>query len=583
MDRRSFLTATFAGIGGIAASSIGLSATAPSAQADEWREAIASGESGHVDAVWSFMTPPPVPTEDQVEEVVDCDIVVMGAGVCGLPAAMRAADLGANVHVIEKSTTYGNKRFGSCAFNAQFQKDAGIMFDRESYMRDAWAVSGGFQARLDMYGMFFDYSGPVFDWLKPRLETQGVTLAAVPQSTVTEEIDGVVWNTGVLPDQFWTGYAGYLDYAYTDPEATGYPEWTKAMADYAEEAGAVFHYNMPGKQLITDDDGNVVGIYAYNNYTGKYVRFNASKGVLLASGGIEGDKEMVQRYCPIVLERTCDWSMIELKNTGDAQKMALWIGADHDDVCLWGAFPYCTDIEANKIRPDGMMGGQLYWSPAVGSLPCLQTNVGGSRIQNEALAFVFPTGGALSSPQGKLWSFWDGQWEQKILPYAPENPRMAYLFCVNTQEQIDREIELGLIKKADTIEELAQICDINPDTLQETIQRYNKLCEDGYDKDFLKEAKWMTTVDTPPFYAACTISSLTGVLGGLKYDTHMRVIDKKGDPINGLYCAGTVSGNFYGMVYPSNVGGSCMGHGTTFAYLAIDEMLNIDPAEDLLG
>ena len=76
---------------------------------------------------------------------------------------------------------------------------------------------------------------------------------------------------------------------------------------------------------------------------------------------MEGNKEMVLRYCPILLQKTVDWSMIELKNTGDGHKMAMWIGADTDDTIGNGYWTYCTDMDATKLRPAGFpQGHQLY-------------------------------------------------------------------------------------------------------------------------------------------------------------------------------------------------------------------------------
>ena len=298
---------------------------------------------------------------------------------------------------------------------------------------------------------------------------------------------------------------------------------------------------------------------------------------------MEGDKEMVLRYCPILLQKTVDWSMIELKNTGDGHKMAMWIGADTDDTIGNGYWTYCTDMDATKLRPAGFpQGHQLYWAPSLASTGCLQTNIAGYRFQNEALPFTFNAQGTLSQPEGKVWSIWDAAWMEKISPFVVANPhgQSMMLFSTAGQNMIDKEVELGITVKADTIEELAEKTGMDLEILTNTINRYNELCEAGEDTDFLKDAKYMTTVDQPPFNAARTITSTTGTIGGLKYNSHMEVVNKKGLPIHGLYACGTCSGVFYGPTYPGNIVGCAMGHGQTFGVLAIRDMMGIDYADE---
>jgi predicted oxidoreductase len=72
------------------------------------------------------------------------------------------------------------------------------------------------------------------------------------------------------------------------------------------------------------------------------------------------------------------------------------------------------------------------------------------------------------------------------------------------------------------------------------------------------------------------VVSLTSTRGGLRNDERMRVLDKKGLPIPGLYTAGNTAGSFYGNVYPPNIMGSGIGHGQCFSWLAIKEMLGLD-------
>ena len=237
------------------------------------------------------------------------------------------------------------------------------------------------------------------------------------------------------------------------------------------------------------------------------------------------------------------------------------------------------------MRPSILpIGHQLFWSPTVSSMPVLMTNIAGERYQNEALQFCFSPMGSWSQPEGKTWSIWDAGWTEKVLPLVMANPRGLTYSVMNawpTPDMLAEEVELGITIQADSIEELAEKTGMDVETLKETIERYNQMCAQGEDTDFLKSARWLTPIDTPPYYAACTVNSLTGVIGGIKYDRHMRVVDTKGVGIPGLYTCGTASGSFYGHAYPSNIVGCCMSHGQTFGILAVKDMLGIDFDEAL--
>lgn len=144
------------------------------------------------------------------------------------------------------------------------------------------------------------------------------------------------------------------------------------------------------------------------------------------------------------------------------------------------------------------------------------------------------------------------------------------------QEQIDKEVEEGLIQKYDTLEELAEGCGFDVDTFMATVERYNYLCDKGYDEDCYKVQKWMTKVDTPPYYAAHWGAMITSTRCGLKTDEHSRVLDTENQAIPGLYAAGNNGGNFYGLNYPGTFGGTGIGHGQFFSWVAVRDMLGED-------
>ena len=256
--------------------------------------------------------------------------------------------------------------------------------------------------------------------------------------------------------------------------------------------------------------------------------------------------------------------------TGDGHKMAMWIGADMDEIVPGDVFPGQT-ITGKNLHPEEPFWAlymDWWWCPAVASMPMLYVDVAGCRYANENLPFQQNAVAAISMPEGYVWSVWDSAWQAKF-PMIPEKTPASR----NTPEQIEVDLTEGITVRADTIATLAELIEVPVDNLEATIARYNELCAKGHDDDCLKEPEWMQPIDTPPFYAAGIGAAITSTRGGLKINADMQVLDRKGLVIPGLYAVGNNAGSFYGMVYPPQIEGSGIGHAHTFAYLAAQHVV----------
>ena len=94
------------------------------------------------------------------------------------------------------------------------------------------------------------------------------------------------------------------------------------LADWAEKNLPVkVYYKTPAVQLIQDETGRMTGVIGKDR-AGKFIRFNAKKGVVMATGDYANDKRMMDYYLP-------DVTNLELKRRGrdgDGQKMIVWAG-----------------------------------------------------------------------------------------------------------------------------------------------------------------------------------------------------------------------------------------------------------------
>lgn len=573
LSRRSFITGAVA-VGGAAAMA-GLTGCGGAVE----NEGATSAADGGItlaegERVWGSwrVAPDPIP-DDQIKGTAECDVLVVGGGITGLPAACYAAEQGLKTVVLEKGGRYGQHRLCTCAFGADVQTRVGLTFDRKDIITEAWKISNGYQGMIRHYCRWYDNSADYVNWLEGVFTSKGWALLPMAGGGQADAIIASlqnIWWPGVPSMVFFVDDNGQM-YA-----TGGNPDWTGLLHEYAVEKGADFRANTPAVQLIRDEaSGRITGAVARDE-VGDYYRFSASKGVIMATGDIGADRDMLMDLNPSLALRVHQ-DIVETKNTGDGHKMGVWIGAGMDESIAGDMFPFTVPYSGNEINRMGVRPVEspqfsatrfIMWRPAVGNLPVLMVDSQGRRIAAEDLpfqAFCLPS---LSTADGRVWSIWDGAWETKLAPYPSGD-----IMSVNTQEQVDKEVEAGVTKKFDSIDELIEGVGLDAEVFGATLERYNTLCAAGDDVDCFKTAKWMTTIDTPPFYAAVHGAGLDSTRGGLKVDDRQHVLDTEGKVIPGLYAVGNVAGSFYGNVYPPNIMGSGIGHGQCFGWLAVKDIL----------
>lgn len=488
---------------------------------------------------YTWEVKPEEPTEFVGE--VDCDIVVVGGGIAGCCGALKAADAGYNVHVLEKSNEVGLSRELSFSFNCKLQKEAGIVFPRamrdelfnsyyQMYKTDS-CCAGTVQDNQWQTAQFFDTAGPWMDWLAPILIEEGIDVHVACIPGEYEQIPfAMSYGRGGNPPDNWQG----------------------AMQRAVEKRGGIFDFMTAGYMLTQNAEGDVTGIIAKT--ADGYVKYNTKLGVLLAAGGISNDADMMEAmfwgYDRIIKHFAYP------SHTGDAHKMALWAGGAIDEI-FWGD-PFTTSIVDKRPSRVGSTtdyeGFDDTWPscPGVGQLGMLWLDIAGRRFTNEMGDLIHGTTAILNQEKGLCWTLWDSAWQEKIGHMIPEGDipcwsKFVTWFAMNTQEQIEQDIADGITIKCDTLEEVAEVTGMDYDIMMENIERYNKFCAEGYDYDHLKDPAWLTPIDTPPFYVAGMGMAECVTRGGVHVDIHERAINKEtGRTIKGLWAAGTCAGGCFG-------------------------------------
>lgn len=114
-------------------------------------------------------------------------------------------------------------------------------------------------------------------------------------------------------------------------------------------------------------------------------------------------------------------------------------------------------------------------------------------------------------------------------------------------------------KRADTLEELAELIEVDPTELKATVERYNKLCKAGEDTDFFKENHFLFPIEQGPFTACMVAPGLLSVVGGIHISDNFEVLNENDEPIPGLYAIGNCAGDIYAVDYPINIQGNSHG------------------------
>lgn len=563
MDRRSFLTGA-AAAGALAAVGGLVGCGTP-------QSAESTAEATTVSSTWDAQ---PTSVASQVATTEDHEIVIVGAGNAGVVCALTAAELGGEVLVIEQSSAATQWAGDIDALDSQIQKDLGIEIDKEYVVHDLIRYASG-KVDENLIRLWAYNSGAFVDWYQENLKAKNLDVMV---DTVTKKFypEGSFFS----PASCHTAYQPPLE---ETANHMGSEVAIPALLELLGESGGTVLYNTKVVELIQDADGKVTGIIAQGE-DGSYIQYNASKGVVLATGGFLGNKDMMDEL-GTVSHKFCSNHVGGDGRNGDGIKLATWAGADRDKAMNGSLL-----IFDRGAMPEGVeLGEQGGTSPAFwwpGSQPFLRVNSYGKRYCNEDGPYDFQFNLATMQPGHFWWQVFDDTHWEDIVSFgtticsrlvAAEGAKNCLLLgqyypCRNADEfrevHLQPALESGIVIQADSLEELADMMGVPQDAFLSTIERYNEVSTSGVDADHGKAPWRLSNVDAPPYYAAKLAGWALCTLAGVRVNTKLQAMREDGTAIEGLWMAGNDVGGFFNAVYPQYYGGLTMGRSVTLAHLA---------------
>ncbi|MDD7813004.1 FAD-binding protein [Mycobacterium sp. CSUR Q5927] len=559
----------------------------------------------------------------QTEHVVD--VLVIGSGGGGMTAALAADARGLDTLVVEKSAYFG----GSTALSgggiwvpgAPAQRREGYAPDPDDVVTYLRAITDGLvdEARLRQYVdaaprmmEFLEQASSWFEFVwKPGYadyypELPGgselgstINVPAIDLRKLGDEEQHLLAPLALAPKGIWLGPKDLRLFYQVRQSWRGKAVLVKLlwrmfrarvfgdrMAAIGQSLAARLRLAMlerdiplwldtPMTELISDGSGAVTGAVVHRD--GAAQRITARRGVILASGGFDHDMAWRKQYQP-VLEQ--DWSFGNPLATGDGIRAGERVGAATEllDEAWWFPALCWPDGRLQFMLNERMMPSQFI------------VNGNGERFINEAAPYMDFAHAMIAGQQSGIthipcWLITDQRSFHRYvvaghlpIPKVPGAP-------VPTGRRIPQAwLDSGVVKAANSFDELAAAIGVPPDRLRHTANRFNELAAAGHDDDFNRGDSVydnyygdptlpnpnLHPLGKPPYYAFQIILGDLGTSGGLRTDEHARVLRADDSVIEGLYAVGNTASPVMGRSYAG--AGATIGPAMTFGYVAAQHL-----------
>jgi urocanate reductase len=477
------------------------------------------------------------------------DVVIVGAGVAGLPAAITARDLGASVIVVEENFDIGGRGMLS---GGRVQLGGGHALQQKFNIKDNadqvfldWVRADDAESRYsdrDLVRVYADENVATYQFLVEN----GVEFIERPIGPV---------DASTLPRIFVTKEWHIPAEVVAPHRNRNGSGLVRRLAESARKKGAQILLKHKMIRIVREQptSGKVLGIVVKAG--DNTINIRANKGVIVATGGHTGNVNFRRMFDPRLTEEYQQACQPYVYQNADGEMAAMDVGAS-----LWATAIQTTETGSaiTKTRHIGCRWGYATLVYEPDSIMFPQAKATGLTVKDwQDLIMVNQFG-------QRFWDEADGSYKffNAALAYNGDRKKLnggGPIWAIFDADAVAREkwdpnpprVDLdGFFFGADTLAELAgkiknpyQRQPMPGTALTETVARYNSFVTDGVDKDFKKKTP-MHKIEKPPFYAAWSTPILHDTLTGLRTTTDSQVVDTRGEVIPNLYCAGETQGGF---------------------------------------
>ncbi|HBF2106368.1 TPA: FAD-dependent oxidoreductase [Clostridioides difficile] len=498
--------------------------------------------------------------QENIAEIMDADIVIVGAGHAGTCAARAASETpGLRIIVLEQQDREHQRILGIGEIghiNSKWQARFHVpKVDVDEFVND-WQIRTNNRSNYRLVRKYAEKCGECFDWFIEPLSEEEI-----------EKIYPMLQSPSPNMPETLNGFHAYLGTAYMTVEVQNTA--VKKNQARAQEQGALFLFETKAKRLLKEGK-KITGIVAEQK-DGSYIQINVSRGVILAAGDYSKNRQMCQDLlteAADLLDNDTNW--LGHGWDGSGIQMGVWAGGRLEP------------------RSHAAMGGNysLPGFEVIGSAAVLRVNKYGKRYSNEGFGtHILGALAGAKQPNGMLYGIFDNNIREELTYQTPCHAVFDYCReekILKLDDYLKRARQAGKegipvnrnaemprrLYAADTIEQLAAYIYSDPDIQKnfiQTVLRYNELCRNGKDTDYEKEPALLHELTKPPFYAVGQLKDshhpigqsfkLLVTVSGLLIDENQQVLDDDYEPIEGLFATGNSSGCRFGFQYTTSVPG----------------------------
>ena len=445
-------------------------------------------------------------------EQTSINVAVVGAGLAGLAAALRAAQAGLSVAVLEKSREAAypcNSRFTGGLFHIAMDDMAG---ERDWTLRNVVEATYG-QTHMELAQALVDTAPRTLTWLRE----QGVRMIkGGPDGLRNHALAPPgIQQTGLNPNgrPYWVGRSGDV--------------MLRTLTERFTARGGVLRRGVRARRLLMEND-RCIGLEAEE--AGKTISVRAD-AVVLADGGFQANEELMKRFISRRPERLMQRNA--RSGGGDCLLMAEEAGAALVGTeSFYGHLLYREAMEDDRFWPYPMLDSVACGGVVVDASArrFCDEGRGGIYVANEIARLDDPLS-TFAIFDSAIWN--EGPARDFLLPANPNFTKAG-----------------GVLRSADSVAGLAALVGLDPVALSETVEAHNRFVENGAKNPLAmprttsKRQAW--PIVRPPFHAIPLCAGVTYTMGGILTDPDGRVLRPDRAPIPGVFAAGACTGGLEG-------------------------------------